>query len=176
MVRELLRKQSVLLILPAQNFNETEYLIISESLKRSGIKTFIASDAVSLCVGCSGLRVKADVSFYNIHESNFGGLIIVGGKGIKEYWNNPAVSSIAKKFGTAKKLTGAICSAPIILAKAGLLSGQATCYADDRKELEKCGVEFVDTPVVINKNFITAQNPAAAPEFMSKFIHEFFKP
>lgn len=175
MTLDLLRKQSVLLILPAQNFNETEYLVVSESLRKAGIKTFIASDAVSLCVGSGGLRVKADVSFFNIHEGNFGGAIIIGGSGTREYWNNPAVRSIVKKFSAGGKTIGAICSAPVILAKAGAISEYATCYPDDRKELERSGIEYRDNPVVVNGNVITAQNPAASTEFVARFVHGFLK-
>lgn len=165
----------MLLILPAQDFNEQEYLIITNALERAGIKIFIASDANTLCVGSGGLKVKNDIQFYNIHESNFGGIIFIGGKGTRNYWNNPRLHSTAQNFVKKRKLVGAICSAPVILAKAGLITECATCYEEDKKELEKEGVEYKDTPVVINKNIITAQNPAAAPEFIKLFLHELAK-
>ena len=49
--------KSVLLIIPAQNFNEEEYLIISKALEGAGIKIFIASDSHFLCVGSKGMKV-----------------------------------------------------------------------------------------------------------------------
>jgi protease I len=164
--------KSVLLILPAQNFNEEEYLIIVNALERVSVKIFIASDSYSLCIGSNGLKVKHDVQLYNIHESNFNGLIIVGGSGTREYWNHPLIKATAQKFANNKKTIGAICSAPIILARAGLLKGQATCFPDDKSALEKEGISYIDTPVVNQKKMITAQNPTATPEFMKTFLYE----
>ncbi|MBA4406943.1 hypothetical protein C0389_06685 [bacterium] len=171
-MRIFLSKNSVLLIIPAQNFNQEEYLIITNSLDRAGIKVFIASDSNFLCLGSNGLKVKNDIQFYNIHESNFAGLILVGGSGMRSYWNNKAIHSTAQRFAKSKKIIGAICSAPIILAKAGLLYVNATCHPDDRKELEKEGIEYKDLPVVTQKNIITAQNPNAASEFVKAFLYE----
>lgn len=168
-------KNSVLLIIPAQNFNQEEYLIITNALDRAGIKIFIASDSNFLCIGSNGMKVKNDVQLYNIHESNFDGLILVGGSGMRNYWNNKAIHSTVQKFAKNKKPIGAICSAPVILAKAGLLFGGATCHADDRRELECEGVDYKDLPVVVQKNIITAQNPNASTEFVKAFLYELAK-
>ena len=168
-------KKSVLLIIPAQNFNEEEYLIITNALERAGIRIFIASDSNFLCYGSNGLKVKNDVQLYNIHESNFGGMILIGGSGMRNYWNNKVIHLAAQKFAKNKKTIGAICSAPIILAKAGILSGCATCHSDDKLKLESEGIEFKDFPVVTQKNIVTAQNPASAPEFVKAFLYELAK-
>ena len=168
-------KQSVLLILPSHNFNEVEYLLITNALERADIKIFIASDSSSLCIGSNGLKVKNDVQLYNIHESNFGGLILVGGSGMREYWNNKSIQSAAQKFAKNKKPVGAICSAPIILARAGILSECATCYPDDRPELERQGVIYKNDSVVKIKNVITAQDPSSTVEFIKTFLYELAK-
>ncbi len=171
MSSDFLVKQSVLLILPAEDFNEQEFLVISSQLERANLKIFIASDAHSVCIGSAGLKVKNDVSLYNMHETNFAGIIFIGGNGARNYWNNKNLHNIAQKFYEAKKVVGAICSAPLILAKAGLLKEKATCYTDDINELEREGIEYQDIPVHIDNKIITAQNPAAAVEFASSFIH-----
>jgi len=168
-------KNSVLLILPAQDFNEQEYLVISNALERAQIKVFIASDANTLCVGSNGLKVKNDVQFYNIHESNFSGIVLIGGNGVKKYWDNSNLYSIARKFQKNRKPVGAICSAVVILAKAGVLSGNATCYPENRKEIEKEGIEFKDEPVIKSKNVITGRDPMAAAEFAKVFLYELAK-
>jgi protease I len=166
---------SVLLILPSQNFNEEEYLVACDSLQKAGIKIFIASDSNFLCVGSNGLKVKNDVHFYNIHETNFNGLILIGGKGMRNYWNEPLLHSIVQKFAKNKKTVGAICSAPIILAKAGVLTECSTCYPDDKPELEKLGIGYKDQSVVASKKIITAKDPASTKEFMKAFLYELSK-
>ena len=101
-MRNFLSKNSVLLIIPAQNFNQEEYLIITNALDRAGKKVFIASDSNFLCIGSNGMKVKNDIQLYNIHESNFGGLILVGGSGMRNYWNNKAIHSTVQNLQRTK--------------------------------------------------------------------------
>jgi protease I len=169
------KNRSVLLFLPATDFNEQEYLLISDQLVKAGVKTFIVSDSSFLCLGSSGMKVKNDVQLYNVHESNFGGFIIVGGKGTRNYWNNKTLQLIAQRFVKSKKTVGAICSAPIILARAGLIKSAATCYTDDIKELECEGISFKNSAVVSENRIITGRDPASSCEFVKAFLYELSK-
>lgn len=168
--------KSILLILPAIDFNEQEFLAVYNTLINRGYKVFIASDAHTICIGKNGMKVKNDINFFNMREANFAGLLFIGGAGVKSYWDNIPLHLLAKKFVLAKKLIGAICSSPVIIARAGLLSGvNATCYADDKRELERSGAVYADVPVVVSKKIITAQNAAAAQEFVNSYINELNK-
>ncbi len=163
--------KSVLIVIAAQEFNEDEFLVTKSILEREGFRIFIASDAHSLCVGSRGMKVRPDVSFFNMRESNFSAVVLIGGKGIKNYWNNDLLHSLVNKFDNSNKLIAAICSAPVILSRAGLLNGkEATCYKSDQKDFERDNVEFIDKPVVFKKNIITAQDASAAQEFASTIV------
>ncbi len=175
MRNDFLIKKSVLLILPALDFNEHEFLVIKNSLEKAQIEFFIASDSNFLCTGSDGLKVKNDVQLYNIHENNFAGIIFIGGKGIKDYWNNRTIHEIIKKFHEKKKLIGAICSAAVIVANAGLKTECATCYPANKIEIEKAGIKFKDEPVIVSNNIITGRDPQAASDFAKTFIYEIAK-
>jgi len=169
-------KKSILLIIPAKDFNETEYLNIKNVFEKSNFTLFIASDAQALCIGNQGLKVRADVSFFNMHESNFAAVIFIGGKGVTSYWNNFVLHNIAIEFQKARKPVAAICAAPVILAKAGLLDNKpATCFDSVRKDIEREGVEYVESPIVVSGNIITAQGPAAVKEFSIAIIEQLSK-
>jgi protease I len=170
-----LNRNSILLVLPALEFNEQEYSVISKELIKADKKIFIASDANSICVGSNGLKVKNDIQLYNIHESNFDGIIFVGGKGILKYWDSKNLHSIIQKFHKQKKIISAICSAVIIIAKAGVVQNYATCFPDNKNELEKEGIEYKDEPVVVFGNIITGRDPLAANEFAKMFLYELTK-
>jgi protease I len=173
---ELIKNKSVLLILPAKDFNTQEYLITKQTIEKAGLKVFIASDAFALCSGTDGLKVRADVSLFNMNEENFGSIVFIGGRGVTKYWDNSQLYNIAAKFNKSRKIIGAICGAPVILARAGLLSGkQATCFPDNKKELEREGVIYNDLPVVQDKNFITARDSSSALEFAEKIAHHILK-
>ena len=158
--------KSILIVLAGSDFNEDEYLVVKTILEREGFKVFIASDAHTLCVGSRGMKVRADVSFFNMRESNFAAVVIIGGKGIKNYWNDFQLHNLINAFNSANKIVAAICSAPIVFSRAGILNGkEATCYQSDAEELKRDGVEFINKPVVFRKNIITAQDASAAHEF-----------
>ncbi|MFA6598570.1 MAG: DJ-1/PfpI family protein [Ignavibacteriaceae bacterium] len=163
--------KSILFVLPKKNFNEEEFLTTKRILEKGGCKIFIASDAASFCEGKNGLKIKNDVSLFNINENSFGGIVFIGGNGVKEYWNNQILHKTARKFFEKKKITAAICSAPVILANAGILKNiAATCYPDDKGELIKAGVEFKEINVVVRKNIITANGAKASEEFAEAIL------
>ncbi len=142
------------------------------TVEKAGLKVFILSDTVSLCTGDSGIKVKPDVSFYNAHAANFAGFILLGGGGARNYWDHTGLQNIAADFYKSGKIIGAVCSAPVILARSGILrNSKATCFVDDKKELLNAGVELSDNPVVISNNIITADSPISSLAFAETFIH-----
>ncbi|MFC2133020.1 DJ-1/PfpI family protein [Bacteroidota bacterium] len=166
-------EKSLLVVLPVVNFNEQEYLIVKRTFEQSYFKLFIASDAGSLCTGQNGLRVGSDVSFFNINHKNFASIVFIGGAGVRKYWNNSLLHSKINSFNHAQKPIGAICSAPIILARAGLLTNQnATCHPEDKSVMMNMNIHYIDSPVVISGNVITAQGPESAEQFSEVIIEK----
>ncbi len=163
------QNKSILIVLPAVDFNEQEFLGTKNTLEKYGLNIFIASDAHSLCTGSQGLKIRADVSFFNIHVNNFAGIVFIGGPGVLNYWDNPVLHKISKRFYDAGKIVAAICSAPVILARAGILNGkEATCFPNDKNELEREGATYENKNVIVAGTVITAQGPHAAVEFGNK--------
>ena len=166
-------KNSVLIVLPAEKFNEQEFLAVKEILIKAGFQIFIASDAPVMCKGKNGLNVKADVNFFNMKEPSFAGIVFIGGSGILNYFNNFSLRNIAKKFSNSGKVVAAICGAPVILANAGLLSGKnASCYPDLKEKLEEKNANYLAGQVVIEDNIITAPNPSSAIEFARAIVEK----
>lgn len=168
------KKNSVLIFLPAEDFNETEYLTVKNYFVSKGKKVFITSDDHTFCSGNKRLKVKSDVSFFNINEKNFDGFILIGGQGSRNYKTNSTLQKIAVKFNDSKKTIGAICSAPLILASAGLLK-QATCFSEVRNELIASGVDYKDFPIVVDRNIVTAEGPNTAGRFSETVFHSIYK-
>lgn len=163
--------KSLLMFLSSTGFNETEYIVISNDIKKAGYNLFIVSDTHSLCIGSNGLKIKNDIALLNANHNNFNGLIIIGGNGVKLYWDNQILQRLSYKFYECGKLTSAICSAPIIFAKAGIKFEKGVCYPADKSILESCGIEYLDSPVVISRNVITGRDSTASKEFAETTIH-----
>lgn len=168
------KKNSILIFLPAKDFNEIEYLTVKNYFVKKGKNVFITSDDHTFCSGNKELKVKSDVNFFNINEKNFDGFILIGGSGSRIYILNSMLQKIVKKFDDSRKIIGAICSAPLILASAGLLK-QATCFVEDRNELINSGVDYKDLPVIVDRNIITADGPQSAGRFAETVFHSIYK-
>lgn len=166
-------KNSVLIVIPGQNFNEQEFLGVKTALANSGFKIFIASDAPIMCKGMNGMGVKSDVNFFNMKEASFAAIVFVGGTGIRDYFTNISLLSIARKFYSSGKLVGAICGASVILSKAGILENKnATCYPDLKEELINGNANYLSGQVVIDQNIITAPDPSSAIEFGQAIVEK----
>ncbi len=167
-----INKRSVLLFLPEKDFNEEEYSIVRKLLLKYGKNIFITSDDHYVCSGSKGMKVKSDTSFYNINIKNFAALVLIGGKGNRAYWDNEKLHSITRNFNDAQKIIGAICSAPVILAKAGILKDKtATCYYEDKSELINLEINYQDRAVVTDNNIVTSNGSQSAAQFTEALLH-----
>lgn len=165
-------QNSILIFLSANSFSEEEYLIIRKVFIKAGKRIFITSDSHSVCSGDNGLKVKADTDFYNVNDKNFSAVVLIGGKGSKDYWDNETLHKIARNFQGAGKIVAAICSAPIILARAGLLSKiPATCWYEDKNELINLGIEYKDRSIIAENAVVTADGPRSAEQFAETVLN-----
>jgi protease I len=78
---------------------------------------------------------------------------------------------LARDFYDSGKIVAAICLAPAILAKAGLLSGvKATCTPDEEENLVAGGAEYTGAPVEVDGKIVTGSGPDAARRFGEKIV------
>lgn len=166
------KQNSVLIFLPKKDFNEEEYNIVRARLVRAGKQVFITSDDQSVCSGRKGMKVKSDTSFFNVNVYNFSAFILIGGPGSRSYWKNDSLNKIIKNFFDSKKVIAAICSSPVILAKAGILQNKrATCFSEDKMELINAGIDYQDRNVIIDGNIITADSSHSSIQFVESILH-----
>jgi protease I len=167
----IVNRNSFLIFLPKKDFNEEEYTVVKRLLLKAGKHVFITSDDHYVCSGSNGMKVKSDTSFYNINIKNFVTLILIGGQGSKYYWNNDKLHKILIEFNNSKMIIGAICSSPVILAKAGVLQNKsATCFSEDKKELINLGIDYQDKAIVIEENIVTANGAQSAVQFTEALL------
>ena len=74
--------------------------------------------------------------------------------------------SLAQKFFNANKVVGAICWAPVILARSGILARRkATCWDGAKDDLVKAGATYTGEKVTVDNTIITADGPESALDF-----------
>ena len=99
-------------------------------------------------------------------------VIFIGGGGASEYIDDDKAQGLAKMTLDKEKILGAICIAPMILAKAGLLQGKkATVWDGDQQQssyFNHNGIEYTGEEVTVDGNIVTGNGPPAATAFGEK--------
>lgn len=151
------------IVLLADGFEDIEALACVDVLRRGQIETVTASIGESRTVETAhGVRIEADVSVGDIADETFDAIILPGGaRGTELLGQSAAVAALLAEQKRAGRLICAICAAPTVLVKAGLVDeGQhLTCYPTCAIELDRA---CANVPVVRDGNLITGQAPGAA--------------
>ena len=152
----------------ANGFEEIEALTPVDVLRRAGVnvKTVSIGDTTGV-MGAHGIEVKADMTLDGYNESNAEMIILPGGSdGTKNLGEHPKMKEIILSANKRGIYIAAICAAPTILAKLGLLNGlKATCYPSLASVLMDCKVKYKSEKVVCDKHFITSMGAGTSGEF-----------
>lgn len=139
-------------LLLENGFEMCEALAPVDILRRGGVDIATVGVSGREVTSSHGVTVVADKEFPDIDLSDMEMLIIPGGQpGVDNLWENEAVRELVMKVcGEGIKIS-AICAAPIILARLGILDGKtAVCYPSCSEELQRadfrdgCGVASCD--------------------------------
>lgn len=157
----------------ANGFEEIEALAPVDLLRRAGheVRTVaVGCGDDTKVAGAHGIEVIA-----NLRESDFcdvmpAVVILPGGMpGTTNLEESITVWSAANNCVAHGGLLCAICAAPSIIGKAGLLDGKrATCFPGFEEYL--VGATVVDKKVVVDGNVITAKGMGCANEFALAII------
>ena len=149
----------------AEGFEETEAISPLDLLRRAGIPVVTAGVGSTVVRGSHGITVTCDTLASKISPDEIAGVILPGG--MPGTLNLEASSDVisAVKYASSKNLpVCAICAAPMILGKLGLLRGKrAVCFPGFEKYLDGATVTRARTET--DGNFVTAVGMGAAVEF-----------
>lgn len=153
----------------ANGFEEIEAMASIDVLRRAGIEVDTFGLVGNVVTGSHGVRVWADKRLAELRVEHYDALILPGGPGYQELLKSSRVLELVRQFDAQHKLLAAICAAPLVLAKAGVLKGRrVTIYPGMEKELEYPRPERV----VLDGHILTAQGPAVALQFALKVVEQ----
>ncbi len=156
----------VLMVVAPSEFRDEEFAEPRALLERAGHRVVVASRSAGPCRGTLGATVQATLALAEVHADRFDAAVFVGGRGAETYFDDPEAHRVAVAFARAGKVLGAICIAPAILARAGVLAGRrATVYPSERAVLQAHRALPQRQDVVIDGRIVTASGPAHAAAF-----------
>ncbi len=160
----------------ANGFEEIEALGTTDLLKRAGLDACTVSITDDKIVkGSHGISVVADMTINECDPETIpDGVVLPGGMpGAENLSNCERVREYVLAVNGRGGLIAAICAAPMVFGKMGLLKGKkATCYTGFETYLE--GAECTKAPTAADGNIITANGAGAFSEFAAQII-EFLK-
>jgi len=159
------------LIISADNFEDTELLVPYYRMLEEGHDVDIASMKKGNIKGKKGYEIEANKELKDVNPEDYDLLILPGGKAPEAVRKEQRAREIVRDFFDNNKPVAAICHGPQTLISAGLMKGKhATCYRSVAPEMKEAGANYEDKEVIVDGNLITSRQPSDLPAFMKEII------
>lgn len=158
----------------AEGFEEIEAITPVDMLRRAEISTLTVSISDSKIVkGAHGIAIEADLSFEEVDFTTAKAIVLPGGlPGSTNLAQHEGLLQAIKAQYDAQKWVCAICAAPTVLSKAGILEGKnVTCYPSFETYMPE--INHSSETVIVDQNIITSKGPATAAAFAMEMIERF---
>jgi len=155
----------------AEGFEEIEAVNVIDILRRADVEVVTAGLKEGLVEGSHKIKVLPDTILDKIDYRDFDGLVLPGGApGFVNLGNDERILKMAREMDEKGKVVAAICAAPSVLIKAGVLQGRkATVSPSGKAQVEACA-NFSEERVVVDGNLVTSRSPGTALEFALKLV------
>ena len=155
----------------ADGFEEIEALCVLDFLRRAGVETKTVGISGKTATGSHKIPVICDIEASSLTgNEDFDMIILPGGlPGATNLDESPLVNKFIEKAVSQDKFIAAICAAPFILGKRGILNGKrACCYPGFEKELIGANVSY--DGCVRDGKIITARAMGKSHDFALEII------
>lgn len=170
----LLRGQRALIVLAAKGFRDEEYAAVATLFRQYGIEVVVASNQLGKARGMGGAEVMVSQELSTVRATGFHAVVFIGGAGARTLlWDNVEAQRLAREAAASPGVLGAICYAPCVLAKAGVLKGHTAAVYQDRYSravFAECGVRLATAHVVVAGRLVTADGPESAAAFAEALV------
>jgi protease I len=155
--------RALLVIYP--RFEDHEYNIPRTVLEDAGVVVTVAAPSLDLVKGYhKQTEVLPDLRLADARGSDYDAIVFAGGTGVDV--DDPEAHRITQEAVAEAKVVAAICIAPVLLAKAGVVEGKRVTAATQWSALEKAGAIVVTSGNVVRDGLlVTANSPGGAREF-----------
>ena len=156
----------------APGFEETEALMTIDILRRANVFVDIISINEKQVLGAHQIEVVAD-KLWDEQLINYDMIFLPGGQpGTNNLMADERVIENVQAYYEDGKLVAAICAAPLVLDKAGLLVGKKITSYPGVSEGNFIQSDYVEDPVVVDGNIITSRGVATVAQFAWTLLKE----
>ena len=157
-------------ILLGKGFEEAEALVTADVLRRAELPVTLVGIGGETVTGSHSITVLADAAVEQVSLEAGDMVVLPGGMGgVASMEASGAAMALIRQAAADEKIwLAAICAAPTLLARAGLLpvGAHAVCYPGMEGALVEAGaIPEMDCPAVIDGRLVTGRGPGAAFDF-----------
>lgn len=159
----------------ATGCEEIEAVTIIDLLRRAGIEVTVAGLEAGPIIASRGVRLLPDTTLDTVTEASFDLIVLPGGaEGARRLGQDLRLAALLTRQIAQGRQVAAICAAPGVLARLGLLDGRrATAYPGFLEPLDVPGLVLDTTAaVVVDGPIITSRGPGTAMDFALFLIEQ----
>lgn len=124
-----------------------------------------------ITVESPGYRLAADIAFRDVKPQEYAGLVLSGGRAPEYLRYDPDLIRLTRWFCEQQRPVASVCHGIEILAAADVIRGkEVTTVAKCRYDAEFSGGRYVDRPVVVAGNLVTARTWHDNPAWMREYL------
>lgn len=167
------KPEGVLYILPEKGVDHVEFTTSKKLLEDNGIKVTLASTKIGEITDDRNETYRSTILIKDAKVEDYRLIAVMGGNGMKLIEDNEDVMKLLQNANAKEKYIGAICYGPVLLARAGILSGiEATVYQSEKnkKILSDNGAVVKADELVLSGNILTAAGPETSRAFGEKLV------
>jgi len=162
------------LIPMATGSEELEAVTLINIFRRAGFKVVTAGiGPENQPIKCArGTMIIPDTSLDQAISEEYDLIVLPGGQpGTNNLMQDERVLKLVRDMQRQDRYVAAICAAPMVLGKAGILEGKsATSYPGCLDGMGLAGIDYKEAPVVVDGKVITSRGPGTAMDFALKLV------
>jgi len=140
-------------------------------LEEEGASCVVAGLGEKVYQGKRGYPITPDATVDEVEARDFDALVIPGGYAPDLLRRSERVLALTREIDEAGKPLAFICHAGWVPISAGIVRGRrGTSVGAIKDDLINAGMQWEDSPVVVDRNFITSRTPADLPHFCRALI------
>jgi protease I len=154
-----------------EDFEDLELWYPVLRLREEGAEVVVAGLGAETYHGKYGLPAEPDANVDDLDMRDFDAILVVGGWAPDKLRRSEKVLELVRSADADGKLLGVICHGGWVPASAGILKGRTmTCTPGIKDDVMNAGAEYVDEPVVVDGNLVTARRPPDLPAYGAALV------
>lgn len=124
-----------------------------------------------ITVESPGYRFPSDIAFRDVNPGEYAGLIISGGRAPEYLRYDADLMALTRAFFADERPVASVCHGIEIVAAADVIRGRrVTTVAKCKYDAEFAGATYLDEPVVVDGNLVTARTYWDNAHWMREFM------